>query len=234
MSLSLDKFIGIINSSQMLVFNKDIVSFVSLLDSGSCLTIIRHFSNQEEIEGLSSCCLSFDSTENVSCTWEFELYNLFNWNLSHVFNHETKEFVWFHLIKISCGSIRIVGELFLTSLQNFLWFCMDTHLSVFRFPDNTVEFFDFLVNQNLLMRKRTSEILKVKYFNTVFLGLFIKVLIHNTRITTLWMHVKLHLGWVLKSVIMHNTSGRELNESDSWLHVLIRWERNEIDPILVW
>jgi len=157
----------------MFVSDQWIGSLFTLLNSRGSLTFIWNFSNQEKVQSLSGGSFSFNTAEKISCSWELEFNNFLSWDGSASFDDKTKKFIRLELINIDCGSERIIGELLLSSFKDLLRLCVNSHLSMVWLPNDTVEFFNLLFNDNLNMWDRSSELLQIEKLNTVFLSLSI-------------------------------------------------------------
>jgi len=193
----------------MFVSNQWISSLFTLLDSRGSLTFIWNFSNQIKVQSLSGGSFSFNAAEKISSGRELEFDDFLSWNSSTSLDDKTKKFIRLELINIDCGSEWIIGELLLSSFKDLLRLCVNCHLSVVWLPDNSVEFFDLLFNDDLNMWDRSFEVLQIEKFNTVFLSLSVEVWVHDTQVGSLWMHVELHFSWVFDCVSVHHSSAWE-------------------------
>lgn len=124
---------------------------------------------------MSGGSFSFNAAEKISSGRELEFDDFLSWNSSTSLDDKTKKFIRLELINIDCGSEWIIGELLLSSFKDLLRLCVNCHLSVVWLPDNSVEFFDLLFNDDLNMWDRSFEVLQIEKFNTVFLSLSVEV-----------------------------------------------------------
>jgi len=162
----------------------------------------------------------FENVENISCTWPLEAHYFFTGEEPNGLSHETLNGVIQHFINVNTVSLSIKSVVLLACLKLTLSQSVNCKLVVVRLPDDTIEFDDFTIDGDVLMRE--ALLFGVEKFNWVLGSLLILVLVHYTQVISLRMEVELETLSIIKG-LNSGLAGRNLDKSDTGMLVL-PWE----------